>query len=259
MRLNFVSDVHGSVEELRSSADGADAVVCLGDFVLFIDYADPGKGIFGSLFGAENTRRYIALRTAGNFDDARAWSHQLWTDVIEREGVSRSELVDRMIKEQYQELFAALPTPAYLTYGNVDVPDFWSPYLREGHTVLDAQTIDLDGLRFGFVGGGLVSSMRTPYELDEQTFADHVAALGSVDVLCSHIPPAVPELLYDTVARRFEHGSVALAEYIRDVQPRYSVFGHVHQPLAQRVRIGRTECVNVGHFRGGAKPFSLAW
>jgi Icc-related predicted phosphoesterase len=50
-----------------------------------------------------------------------------------------------------------------------------------------------------------------------------------------------------------------LAEYIRDVQPRYSVFGHVHQPLAQRVRIGRTECVNVGHFRGGAKPFSLAW
>ena len=158
MRLNFVSDVHGSVEELRSSADGADAVVCLGDFVLFIDYADPGKGIFGSLFGAENTRRYIALRTAGNFDDARAWSHQLWTDVIEREGVSRSELVDRMIKEQYQELFAALPTPAYLTYGNVDVPDFWSPYLREGHTVLDAQTIDLDGLRFGFVGGGLGST-----------------------------------------------------------------------------------------------------
>jgi hypothetical protein len=33
----------------------------------------------------------------------------------------------------------------------------------------------------------------------------------------------------------------------------------VHQPLVQRMRLGRTECVNVGHFRGGAQPFSLSW
>jgi Icc-related predicted phosphoesterase len=259
VRLNFVSDVHGSVEALRRSADGADALVCLGDFVLFIDYAEPGNGIFGALFGEENTRRYIELRTAGSFDEARAWSRELWTQVTQRVGVSREELVDHMIKEQYRELFEALPTPAYLTYGNVDVPDFWPEFLRDGHTVLDAQTVDIGGLRFGFIGGGLVSPMRTPYELDEHTYAEHVAALGPVDVLCSHIPPAVPELLYDTVARRFEHGSTALVDYIREHQPRYSVFGHVHQPLAARARIGRTECVNVGHFRGGAQPFSLEW
>ncbi len=259
MRLNIVSDVHGSVEALKRAADGADALVCLGDFVLFIDYAEPANGIFGALFGEQNTRKYIELRTAGAFDEARAWSRQLWAQVTEREGVSREQLVDHMIKEQYRELFAALPTPTYLTYGNVDVPDFWAEFLREGHTVLDGQTIELDGLRFGFVGGGLISPMRTPYELDEDTYAAHVAALGPVDVLCSHIPPAVPELLYDTVARRFEHGSNALARYIADVQPRYSVFGHVHQPLVQRTRIGRTECVNVGHFRGGAQPFSLSW
>ena len=39
-----------------------------------------------------------------------------------------------------------------------------------------------------------------------------------------------------------------------ETQPRYALFGHVHQPLARRVRIGRTECVNVGHFRATGMP-----
>jgi Icc-related predicted phosphoesterase len=84
-----------------------------------------------------------------------------------------------------------------------------------------------------------------------------VAALGPVDVLFTHIPPALPELTYDVLARRFEVGSRALLEYVREVQPRYHLFGHVHQPLASRTRIGRTECVNVGHFHGSGRPFVL--
>ena len=162
-------------------------------------------------------------------------------------------------RQQYAELFAAMPTPAYLTYGNVDVPAFWSDYLRPGHTVLDGEVIELDGLRVGFVGGGLVSPMRTPYELEESAYAEKVAALGEVDVLCAHIPPAVPELCYDVVARRFELGSRAILEHVRETQPRLVLFGHVHQPLVRRARIGRTECVNVGHFRGGRTPFALSW
>jgi Icc-related predicted phosphoesterase len=101
--------------------------------------------------------------------------------------------------------------------------------------------------------------MRTPYEISEEAFAAKVAALGEVDVLCSHIPPALPELTYDVVARRFEYGSRALLEHIRQTQPRYAMFGHVHQPLAARARIGRTECVNVGHFRARRVPTALAW
>jgi Icc-related predicted phosphoesterase len=67
----------------------------------------------------------------------------------------------------------------------------------------------------------------------------------------------VPELVYDTVARRFERGSRALLDAIRRTRPRYSLFGHVHQPLARRVRVGRTECINVGHFRATGRPFVL--
>jgi Icc-related predicted phosphoesterase len=53
--------------------------------------------------------------------------------------------------------------------------------------------------------------------------------------------------------------SPALLDAIRRTQPRYALFGHVHQPLAQRMRIGRTECVNVGHFRRSGEPFVLRW
>ena len=76
-----------------------------------------------------------------------------------------------------------------------------------------------------------------------------------MDVFCTHIPPAVPELLYDVQARRMEIGSTALLDVIRRTQPRYALFGHVHNPLVRRVRIGRTECVNVGHFRATRVPY----
>jgi Icc-related predicted phosphoesterase len=76
-------------------------------------------------------------------------------------------------------------------------------------------------------------------------------------VLCSHIPPDVPELTYDVMARRPEWGSAGLLELIRAQSPRWSLFGHVHQPLAARMRVGRTECVNVGHFQRAERPYIL--
>ena len=156
-------------------------------------------------------------------------------------------------------MFAVLPTPTYLTYGNVDLPALFADYLRDGVTLLDGQVIELGGLRVGFVGGGLQTPMHTPTEIDDETYAAKIEALGDVDVLCAHIPPHLPELVYDVRARRFERGSVALLEAVHRVQPRYLLFGHVHQPLSHRLRIGRTECVNVGHFRGRGEPFVLEW
>lgn len=259
VRIHVVSDVHGSTAALARAADGADALICLGDLILYLDYADSSQGIFADLFGPENTARFVELRTAGRFAEAHEWTAGMWADVVRREGQDRRSLMDARVRAQYAEMFAAMPTPAYLTYGNVDIPAFWPDYLRPGHTVLDGEVTEIGGLRFGFVGGGLVSPMRTPYELDEETFAAKVAALGEVDVLCAHIPPAIPELCYDVVARRFEHGSVAILEHVRATQPRMVLFGHVHQPLVRRARIGRTECVNVGHFRGSGRPYAITW
>ncbi|HEY2286222.1 MAG TPA: metallophosphoesterase [Streptosporangiaceae bacterium] len=255
MRVNVVSDVHGRTDALRDAADGADALVCLGDLLLFIDYADHGQGIFADLFGAEAASELISLRFAKRFDEARAMSARLWAGL----GGEPRQHIDAAVSRQYAALFAAMPTPAYLTYGNVDVPRLWQEHLRPGQRVLDGERIELGGWTFGFVGGGLRSPYRTPNELDDEVFAAKVAAIGEVDVLCAHIPPDVPELLFDTVAQRTEVGSQALLEAIRTTQPRYALFGHVHQPQASRIEIGATQCVNVGHFRATGQPFTLEW
>jgi Icc-related predicted phosphoesterase len=255
MRLHVVSDVHGRSDALRRAGEGADALICLGDLLLFIDYADHSQGIFPDLFGADQARELVELRSVGQFDAARALSAKLWAQL---DGDPRLH-IEAAVGRQYAELFAAMPVPSYLTYGNVDLPRLWPDHVRPGQHVLDGQRIELDGWTFGFVGGGLRTAYRTPNEIDDDVFDTKVAAVGDVDVLCAHIPPAVPELLYDTVARRMERGSEALLQVIRDTQPRYVLFGHVHQPLQRRIRIGATECINVGHFRATGLPYVLQW
>ncbi|MEW2633485.1 metallophosphoesterase [Streptomyces sp. NPDC048389] len=255
MRVNVVSDVHGNAKDLAIAGDGADALICLGDLVLFLDYADHSRGIFPDLFGTGNADLLVELRTARRFEEARDLGRRLWAGL----DTDRDTAIESAVRRQYAELFAAFPTPTYATYGNVDIPSLWHEYARPGTTVLDGERIEIGGRVFGFVGGGLRTPMRTPYEISDEEYAAKVEAIGEVDVLCSHIPPDVPELTYDTVARRFERGSRALLDAVRRTRPRYALFGHVHQPLVRRMRIGATECVNVGHFAAGGRPFSLAW
>ena len=258
MRVHVVSDVHGNSRDLAAAGEGADALVCLGDLVLFLDYADHSRGIFPDLFGAANAGTLVELRTARRFEEARALGRRLWGE-LDAAGASRESVIEGAVRRQYAELFAAFPTPTYATYGNVDIPGLWPEYARPGTTVLDGQRVEIGGRVFGFVGGGLTSPMRTPYEISDEEYAAKIEAVGEVDVLCTHIPPDVPELCYDTVARRFERGSAALLHAIRTTRPRYSLFGHVHQPLARRVRIEGTECVNVGHFNATGTPYVLQW
>ncbi|WP_345579118.1 metallophosphoesterase family protein [Streptomyces prasinosporus] len=254
-RVHVVSDVHGNARDLARAGEGADALVCLGDLVLFLDYADHSRGIFPDLFGTENADRIVELRTARRFEEARAFGARLWAGLDE----DRAAAIEKAVRRQYAELFAAFPTPTYATYGNVDMPRLWREYARPGTTVLDGERVEIGGWTFGFVGGGLRTPMRTPYEITDEEYAAKIEAVGEVDVLCTHIPPEVPELVYDTVARRFERGSRALLDAIRRTRPRYALFGHVHQPLVRRMRIGATECVNVGHFAAGGRPWALEW
>ncbi|WP_411098397.1 metallophosphoesterase family protein [Streptomyces sp. x-45] len=251
----MVSDVHGNARDLARAGEGADALICLGDLVLFLDYADHSRGIFPDLFGVANADRIVALRTARRYDEAREFGRRLWAEL----GGDPRELTEQAVRKQYAELFAAFPTPTYATYGNVDVPPLWPEYARPGTTVLDGERVEIGGRVFGFVGGGLRTPMRTPYEISDEEYAAKIEAVGEVDVLCTHIPPQVPDLVYDTVARRFERGSRALLGAIRRTRPRYALFGHVHQPLARRMRVGATECVNVGHFASTGRPWALEW
>ena len=262
MRVHVVADVHGNVDALARAGVGADALLVLGDLIDFVDYHDHSAGILGSVFGSAAVHRFAQLRCDGAPGEAYAFVRELWNRLPDPRAVVR-----RAVIEQYERLFAVLPSPTYATPGNVDLPELWPQFVRAGVHVLDGQTVEIGGLRCGFVGGGLLpghlaprrdpvfrSYLRTPAQ-----YAVAVSALGRVDVLCSHIPPAVPELLYDVQARRPEIGSEQLLVVIRKDQPRAALFGHVHQPLARRVRVGRTECVNVGHFQRTGTPHVLRW
>lgn len=258
MRVHVVSDVHGAAEDVAAAAQGADVFICLGDLLLYLDYADPSAGAFAEVYGSELTADYIELRRQKKFDEARQLTADAWNKISGGEDLSaRMARFIPIIERQYREMFAELPTSTLMTLGNVDVPALAVGQMRQGHRVLDGEVIEIAGLRFGFVGGGLTSPYRTPNELSVAEFDAKVEQLGNVDVLCSHIPPAIAELTFDVVARRFEVGSESLLSLIERTQPRYALFGHVHQPLSSRFRIGRTECLNVGHFRGTRRPLVL--
>ena len=263
VRVHVVSDVHGNVADLARAGEGADALLVLGDLIDFVDYHDHSAGILGRVFGPAAVGRYAQLRCGGARGEAFAFVRELWTRLD-----NPAQVVREAVAEQYQRLFAVLPTPTYATPGNVDLPELWPRFAHTGIHVLDGQAVDIGGLRWGFVGGAVLPPGVTPppgaafrpYLRTPQEYAIAVAGMGGrVDVMCSHIPPAVPELLYDVRARRPETGSEHLLDLIRRDHPRAALFGHVHQPLARRVRVGRTECVNVGHFQRTRSPYVLRW
>lgn len=262
MRVHVVSDVHGNAEALARAGDGADALLVLGDLIDFVDYHDHGGGILGAVFGAEKVARFARLRRERQHTELAAFARSLWTSLSDP-----GQVVEDAIREQYERLFAAMTVPTYATPGNVDVPALWPEFAGDGVRVLDGEVAELDGLRFGFVGGALLppglaprrGGVFRPYLRTEADFADAVARLVDVDVVCSHIPPDVPELTYDVVAHRTEFGSAALLDLIMKQSPRWAVFGHVHQPLAERMRLSYTECANVGHFQRTQRPYVLRW
>src|ERR1700742_3991263 len=96
---------------------------------------------------------------------------------------ARPSLFETAMRRQYADMFAALPEPAYLTYGNVDVPAMWERFTKPGHHVVDGGTAELDGWTFGFVGGGLKSVYRTPNEISDEEFRAKIEAVGEGDVL----------------------------------------------------------------------------
>src|SRR5258708_23267301 len=110
MRVHVISDVHGRASALPAAGAGADALFCLGDLLLFVDYADEAQGIFAELFGADAARQFVALRTAKRFGEARDLSAGLWQSLG---GDARARVRDAAAR-QYAQLFAPLPEPPHL-------------------------------------------------------------------------------------------------------------------------------------------------
>jgi Icc-related predicted phosphoesterase len=263
MKITVVSDVHGNLRALAQVAARAGQLVVLGDLLDYVDYYQPERGILGAVFGAERVRHFAALRFAGDFARLHRYNTALWQELADPVGV-----LTEVVAQRYREVLAAVGPSALLTLGNVDVAAVWNDVAGTTLPYLDRAVVTVDGRRFGFVAGG--ASRRRPRSDAEpaddaqvwrplvksaEEYRADVASLGPVDVLCSHVPPDLALLRYDVVPGRLEMAGPGLREHIDAHSPALALSGHVHQPLAQRARRGRTECVNVGHFQRTERPF----
>lgn len=249
----FVSDVHDSPGALRRLAGLAEEIVILGDLVNLTDYRT-GEGAVAAVMGAEFASRSSAARGRGAYTEMRS----LWQ---ERSADSAEEL-RRMIGDelaaQYRHAGQALSGGTGLViHGNVDRPGPLQEILPDGFRYVHGEVVERHGLRFGFVGGGVPTPLQAAGEVSDEEMAAILHELGPVDVLCTHVAPAVSPLRRDVVTGREERGSDQVRDYLLEHQPRYHLFGDVHQPQASTWRIGRTRCFNAGYFRATGRYLRL--
>jgi Icc-related predicted phosphoesterase len=251
VRVTAISDLHGEVGNLQDVGRECDALLVLGDLINVLDYRSWG-GILVEVFGREPVEHAARLRSEGRFDEARRAIRDRGADPEE----SRARFVD-LARQDYERVLEALPDNTYVTFGNVDLPDLLVSLLPGGVRFVDGESVRLGSMSFGFVGGGVRTPLAIPGEVDEPEYDAKFDMVGPVDVMCTHMPPRIPWYVYDVVAKKFEPGSVGLIAYIQRYQPRYALFGHVHQPLVGWGEIGATRLVNVGHFQATGQGFTI--
>jgi len=244
----LVSDVHGAFDALAEVAAAGETLLVLGDLLNFVDYRTL-DGMLAEVAGKEFVARLTGLRTRGD----HAAAHDLWAEFGAGRETEIRERYDELTRAAYGEAAAALAgSHAFVTYGNVDKPDLLRDMVPEGVTFVDAGVFDIEGLVVGIVGGG-VPSLGVPGEVAHDAMADRLSTLGPVEMLCTHVAPAVRQLSTDVIGGRPKQ-SVPVLEYLREHRPRWHYFGDIHQPQATTWRVGKTICRNVGYFRATRRP-----
>jgi len=248
--MHLIADVHGATSALHRVSRSAEPLLILGDLINYIDYRT-NEGIVADIAGTEFVASLVALRM--EFSPGQARAH--WRSfVLGREQEVRDSF-DVAVNAAYQAIGDALTgAEAYVTYGNVDQPQALEACLPPGARFVDGEVVIIQGRRVGFAGGGVVA-LNTPGEVDDDTMADKLDSLGPVDVLCTHVAPAIPALASDVIGGRSK-GSLPVLEYLERSQPGFHFFGDIHQPQAVTWRVGETFCRNVGYFRATGRVVS---
>jgi Icc-related predicted phosphoesterase len=248
-----LSDIHFATEPLRRVVATGETLLILGDLVNLTDYRT-GEGAVADVLGMEFARASATARGAGDYQQMRG----LWLDTVGDRIDEIRAAIGEAIDAQYASVSEALEGGhGYVIHGNVDRPGSLERALPAGYEYVHGQTREIDGLRFGFVGGGAATPLQAEGEVSDEEMSRLLETLGEVDVLCTHVAPALDPLQTDVVTGRAERGSAPLLEYIRATPPRLHLFGDVHQPQASSWRVGPTRCRNVGYFRATERAMPL--
>jgi Icc-related predicted phosphoesterase len=248
-----LSDIHFALEPLREVVATGETLLILGDLVNLTDYRT-GEGAVAEVLGLEFSRAAAAARGEGDFHRMRA----MWVEAVGDRIDEFREEMGKAIDLQYEQITDVLAGGhGYVIHGNVDRPGSLQKALPDGYEYVHGETRVIEGARFGFVGGGAATPLQAEGEVSDEAVKAMLAEIGPVDVLCSHMPPAVDPLRRDVVTGRVERGSEPILRYLEAHAPLLHLFGDVHQPQASSWRVGRTRCRNVGYFRATGRPMRL--
>jgi Icc-related predicted phosphoesterase len=250
----FISDVNYQIEHLNSLPKNKGPIVILGDLINWIDYRD-GQGIAKDVFGSENVRKLINLRKEHRFNERKS----LWKELYQNDPDEISKKMQEAILKQYEDVFDVLKNyEVWFIPGNVDDVKIMNLYISDTVKNVDGLIIDYDNKKIGFAGGGVPTPINARGEIDEDTFSKKLHSLREVDIVCTHAPPLVKELVTDVITNKIEQGWVSLNAFIEKYQPQLSLFGDVHQPQASNWQIKSTKCINVGYFRATNQYLELS-
>jgi Icc-related predicted phosphoesterase len=245
LAVKIISDVHGEYAALRDQLAPDDIAVLLGDYLNLIDFRTL-DGILAEVYSKEEVVRALALIASGDKEQVRQQIRATIGGAAEK-----NEMVRERIAQSYEEFFASIPCKCFMLYGNTDGPEVMRAFVRGNTELIESGVVEIDGEKFGMVSGAPLGpwNIGLPGEMETDRYNALIASLGPVDVLCTHYPPAVPELTWDTLANRDEAGSDAILSFIEEYSPAYHYFGHVHSPRVSCMVHGRTRTVNAGFFK----------
>jgi Icc-related predicted phosphoesterase len=239
----IVSDIHGAFEALARVARRGEPLLVLGDFLNVIDYRTM-DGMLVDVLGRSVVADIIERRSRGDHDGASG----AWRAAVAGSEEEVRRRFHQLTVAAYETAGAALTgSDAIVTYGNVDRPDLLEASLPDGVRFVEVGIVEIEGLTVGIVGGG-IPALGTPGEVAHEVMRERLFSLGQVDVLCTHVAPAVTQLSLDVVGGRPKQ-SQAVLDYLLRFQPGWHYFGDIHQPQAVSWRVGGTACRNVGYFR----------
>jgi Icc-related predicted phosphoesterase len=131
--------------------------------------------------------------------------------------------------------------------GNCDTTAIADLLAQAGASV-HGRRMDVKGLRlFGF-GGAPPSPYGMPFEVDEETMAEGIRAVGvRGGIMVTH----TPALGMNDLSKAGHHmGSKALLDVTRELRPRLALSGHIHEARGETVSQG-TVFVNPGPAKEG--------
>jgi len=132
--------------------------------------------------------------------------------------------------------------PTLLVPGNNETEDALREACQgwEGAVVLHGEGVELDGVSFFGLGGGVpVTPWDWSFDLTEDEAEAKLAGCPEDGVLVVHSPPK------GYVDGR-DLGSEAVLRAIERTQPQLAVCGHIHECWREEATIGRTRVVNLG-------------